>query len=170
MGDKYRGSNDVNENDTGLVLHEIGVGTFAAIERRLPGWRLTRHFRFREFWCKDGTRPERGTKKTYRYLCRVYLEPMRRKFGACSVHSGYRTPSWNQHVGGENGSFHVNDWHDDDDVAGDVSFARGTPDQWAKEASRIREHERNGRGGIGVYPNKGFIHIDTRDYPADWRG
>jgi uncharacterized protein YcbK (DUF882 family) len=26
------------------------------------------------------------------------------------------------------------------------------------------------RGGIGVYPGKGFVHVDTRGYDANWRG
>jgi len=32
----------------------------------------------------------------------------------------------------------------------------------------IRKNKRSGKGGLGLYPT--FVHVDIRDYPADWRG
>jgi hypothetical protein len=176
---------DRDEHDSGSVLEALADrGDFAHVDeieideplwfavyrraRRWPRGQLSRHFHLREFYCKDGTRPRPGRWRTYRYLCRVYLVPMRREFGSCTVNSGYRTPSWNAHVGGERGSFHVNDWHDVDDVAADVRFARGSAAQWAAMAIRIRQRRRNGRGGVGRYSS--FVHIDSRDYQANWSG
>jgi hypothetical protein len=171
---------DLHEHDDGSVLEALAgldlvddidesllAGMWRQVRRR-PRGQLTRHFNLREFYCKDGTRPKPGRWRTYRALCRQFLEPMRSKFGACTVNSGYRTPSWNSQVGGERGSFHVNDYHDVDDVAADVTFARGTPAQWHAEAVRLRRSKRGGRGGIGRYST--FVHVDTRDYPADWQG
>lgn len=141
-----------------------------AKRRRRTRRRLSKHFVVEEFDCRDGTRVKSREYKGLQYLCRQFLEPMRAKFGACSVHSGYRTVPYNRAVGGEPNSFHIYPVHDGDDQAADVSFARGTPTQWAAFANSIRRKKRGGRGGIGVYPTQGFVHLDIRDYPANWRG
>jgi hypothetical protein len=132
--------------------------------------RLSKHFVVEEFDCKDGTKVKSREYKGLQYLCRQYLEPMRAKFGACSVHSGYRTRAYNQRVGGASQSFHIYPAHDGNDQAADVSFARGTPSQWHAYANSIRRRKRRGRGGLGLYPTQGFVHIDIRDYKSDWRG
>ena len=130
--------------------------------------RLSKHFVIEEFDCKDGTKVKKREYKGLEYLCRQYLEPMRRKYGPCSVHSGYRTKSWNARVGGEPNSFHMYPFHDGNDQAVDVSFSRGTPSQWHAYANSIRARKRRGRGGLGLY--RTFVHIDIRDYAANWRG
>lgn len=132
--------------------------------------RLSAHFVIEEFDCKDGTKVRPREFSGLEYHCRQYLEPMRKKFGPCSVHSGYRTPDYNRRVGGVSGSYHIYPEHDGNDQAADVSFARGNPEAWGAFANNIRKTKRNGRGGIGIYPTKGFVHIDLRDYQADWRG
>jgi hypothetical protein len=176
MGAPDTSSLDRREHDDGLVLAALDAlprraRILAAVRRpQIRRGQLTAHFHLREFYCKDGTRPRGGRWRTYRALCRQILEPMRDRFGPCSVHSGYRTPRHNAAVGGERGSYHVNDWHDVDDVAADVSFARGTAVEWAEYAALLRGRNRNGRGGVGRYPHRGFVHIDTRDYRADWSG
>lgn len=186
---------DLQENDEGSVLAALEAlslarklrhptvlfGEATVRMRRLRGktgsarkprwWRrgqLTPHFHIREFWCKDGTPPKRGRAKTYRALCRQYLEPMRAEFGPCTITSGYRTPAHNAAVGGEPGSFHVNDWHDKDDVAADSMFARGSASSWAAKAKVLRQRRRNGNGGVGTYTT--FVHCDTRDYQSNWWG
>lgn len=132
--------------------------------------RLSKHFVVEEFDCSDGTRVKRREYNGLRYLCRQYLEPMRARFGPCSVHSGYRTTNWNRRVGGEQNSFHIYPKHDGNDQAADVSFARGTPQQWHAFANSIRRRKRSGRGGLGLYVRQRFVHIDLRDYAANWRG
>ena len=130
--------------------------------------RLSKHFVIEEFDCKDGTKVKRREWDGLEYLCRQYLEPMRRRFGACSVHSGYRTIPWNNHVGGEKNSYHIYPVHDGNDQAVDVSFAKGTPAQWHAMANNIRRRKRGGRGGLGLY--RTFVHIDLRDFQSNWRG
>lgn len=130
--------------------------------------RLSKHFVVEEFDCKDGTKVSPRDYKGLEYLCRQYLEPMRRKYGACSVHSGFRTRRWNDHVGGEDGSYHIYPDHDGNDQAADVSFARGNASNWHATANWIRRRKRGGRGGLGLY--RTFVHIDLRDYSANWRG
>ena len=62
--------------------------------------RLSRHFVVEEFDCKDGTKVQQRDYNGLEYLCRTYLEPLRKKYGAVTVHSGFRTSSWNRKVGG----------------------------------------------------------------------
>ena len=130
--------------------------------------RLSKHFVVEEFDCKDGTKVTPREHAGLEYLCRQYLEPMRRKYGACSVHSGFRTRRHNASVGGEPNSYHIYPDHDGNDQAADVSFARGNPSQWHATANAIRASKRRGRGGLGLY--RTFVHIDIRDYSANWRG
>lgn len=132
---------------------------------------LTKHFNAEEFDCNDGTKvPERYEPQLH-VLCKNFLEPMRAKFGACEVHSGFRTEEWNRLVGGARASYHVyTQRRPRHGVAADVSFAKGSVKDWHTEAKRLRRKNRGGEGGIGYYPQGGFVHIDTRDYPADWNG
>jgi uncharacterized protein YcbK (DUF882 family) len=102
------------------------------------------------------------------YLCRVFLEPLRKKYGAVHVNSGFRTRSYNARVGGASNSMHVYTIHDGNDQAADVTCARGTPTDWHRTLNAIRSSERNGRGGLGLY--RTFVHVDIRDHKADWRG
>src|SRR3954471_24220565 len=93
--------------------------------------RFSKHFVVEEFDCHDGTKVTPREYSGLEYLCRQYLEPMRKRFGPCSVHSGYRTTTYNRRVGGEPNSFHIYPAHDGNDQAADVSFPKGNPVQWA---------------------------------------
>ena len=93
---------------------------------------------------------------------------MRAKYGRVKVNSGFRTAGWNRKIGGASKSYHVYTQHDGNDQAVDITCAKGTPRQWHATANAIRKNKRGGRGGLGLY--KTFIHIDMRDYPANWRG
>jgi uncharacterized protein YcbK (DUF882 family) len=132
--------------------------------------RLSKHFVVEEFDCKDGTKVRPREYNGLEYLCRQYLEPMRRRFGPCTVHSGYRTVNWNRRVGGEPNSYHIYPMHDGNDQAVDVSFARGNAARWHAMANSIRRRKRRGRGGLGLYVRSNFVHIDIRDFAANWRG
>ena len=52
---------------------------------------------------------------------------------------------------------HVND------VAADVTFASGTPQEWDAEGDRLLP-----QGGVGRY--KTFVHVDNRTSRARWTG
>lgn len=132
--------------------------------------RLSRHFVIEEFDCHDGTRVKSREFAGLEYLCRQYLEPLRRQFGPCKVHSGYRTRAYNQQIGGAPNSFHIYPAHDGNDQAADVSFAQSNASQWHAAANAIRNQKRHGKGGLGLYIASNFVHIDIRDYRADWRG
>lgn len=133
--------------------------------------KLSDNFRLGEFYTHDGTRVPDSHVEALKRVCRYVLEPMRKKYGPCRVHSGYRHRGYNAGIGGARNSFHIYDEHDPTEVAVDVSFVRGNPKRWRRSANyRLRRKFKRG-GGIGYYPRGGFIHIDTRrNGAARWDG
>jgi uncharacterized protein YcbK (DUF882 family) len=130
--------------------------------------RLSEHFTVEEFDCHNGVKVPRRDYNGLEYLCKQYLEPLRKKFGPVTVVSGFRTKSYNAGIGGASRSFHVYTEHDGNDQAADIKCARGTPTQWRNFLAGIRSRTRGGKGGLGLY--RTFVHCDIRDYKADWRG
>ena len=130
--------------------------------------RLSKHFVVEEFDCHDGTKVQKRDYKGLSYLCRVYLEPLRKKYGSVHINSGYRAVSYNRKIGGEPNSFHIYPAHDGNDQAADITCRNGNPRQWHAFLNGIRNKKRGGRGGLGLYSS--FVHVDIRDYKADWRG
>ena len=152
---------DASDEDRAAIEAESGgdVALESATARRSR--RLSPHFVLAEFHCHDGTPVPAAALAALRRLVREVLEPMRGKFGRCTVNSGYRTDAYNASVGGASSSQHL--YHRSPaDVAADVVFASGTPRDWAAEAERLLR----GRGGIGTYPS--FTHVDNRPGPARW--
>jgi len=129
---------------------------------------LSKNFKATEFWCHDGSAPPILARPAMIALCRVFLEPMREKFGTALVLSGYRHELYNQAIGGARFSQHVYE-QTFEAVAADMRFAKGTPAQWAAFARGLRAKE-GGRGGVGRYDEAGFIHCDNRSWKADWTG
>jgi len=125
---------------------------------RARDWRWRRvgvHFRAGEFFPPDHDRrpPERGFTGLQR-LCLTALDPMRSRFGVCTVNSGYRSAQRNQQVGGAPRSFHRYELREWRVPAADVRFARGTPLDWARHAVSL------GVGGVIRYPT--HVHVDLR--------
>jgi uncharacterized protein YcbK (DUF882 family) len=131
---------------------------------------ITPHFHVAEFDCHDGTKVPQMAMNELHGLCANYLEPLRAKFGAVLVHSGYRTTEYNRRIGGARQSFHIYTLGHRWGVAADVECAKGDVDRWWQFIARLRRDERDGRGGLGRYPQGGFIHVDNRTYQADWEG
>ena len=76
-----------------------------------------------------------------------------------NITSAYRTASWNAKVKGSPKSQHIAG------RAADIVVPRlGVEDlaEWAAKIPAFRD------GGIGTYPNKGFVHVDVRDGRARW--
>ncbi len=129
-----------------------------------PG-QLSPHYNIREFDCHDGRKVPAAAVPALTRLCNEFLEPMRKKYGPGRVLSGYRHAAYNKKIGGATKSQH--DYDDDPTtVAADITYGKGTPSQWAAEARRIRD--KLGYGGVGEYPNSGFVHMDNRRYVANW--
>ena len=130
--------------------------------------RLSKNFTVEEFDCHDGTKVQKRDYNGLEYLCKQFLEPLRAKYGAVHINSGYRTPSYNARVGGASNSYHVYTAHDGNDQAADITCQKGRPSDWHATLNAIRNRKRNGRGGLGLYAS--FVHVDIRDYKSDWRG
>ena len=101
-------------------------------------------------------------------LCKEFLEPLRKKYGRVRINSGFRTAAYNRTVGGASNSMHIYTAHDGNDQAADIRCAKGGPRDWHRTLNAIRAKERGGKGGLGLYGS--FVHVDIRDYKADWRG
>jgi hypothetical protein len=132
---------------------------------------LSKNFVLAEFHCCRGhcagaAVPSAAIPALRRLVTNV-LQPMRDKFGACSVHSGFRNDAHNAHVGGEDNSHHQ--YHRrPTSPAADVSFATGDVEAWATEARRLFARLGN-VGGIGRYPAQRFVHCDLgakRSWPT----
>jgi Peptidase M15 len=147
-------------------------GWEALVRNRKEWWakenrnKLTANFKATEFYTHDGTPCPTTSRNAMVRLCRDYLEPLRKKFGTAFVLSGYRHEAYNQRIGGARHSQHIYE-HSFENVAADMRFQKGTPAMWAAEAKRLRT-KHGGKGGIGVYPRSGFVHVDNRNYKADW--
>jgi hypothetical protein len=121
---------------------------------------LSANFTLAEFHCCHGHCAQgfvpSAALPALRTLVTEVLQPLRDRFGRCTVNSGFRTELHNRHVGGETNSFHRYDLHPSG-PASDLTFVNGTVNQWAAEARRLLG---GSRGGIGRYPQQNFIHVD----------
>lgn len=147
--------------ETPAVLRRL-ASTLRIPPRRAEPGRLSPHFRVEEFNCKDGTAVPKGSVEALTRLANEVLEPLRERFGACHVMSGYRHQAYNRRIGGARFSQHIYDQHPKS-VAADLTFARGRPSEWADAAEPLL-----GSGGLGRYPS--FIHVDNRGARARWSG
>jgi hypothetical protein len=139
------------------------------IREREDGGQITPHFHMKEFRTKDarGSAVPVMSWPALIRLCEDYLEPMRAKFGKCTVISGYRHRAYNNSLpGAATNSQHIYD-ETPDSVAADTRYDQGSPAQWVAHAKQLRTQLGN-KGGIGRYDRDGFIHIDNRGFAADW--
>lgn len=147
----------------------------AAIKRHWPNGKISRHFGYREFFCRDGMPFPTRAIPHLEWYCKNVLEPMRERFGPATVSGPYRHYWYNRRVvKGASLSFHVWDRYVDGTASGsalacDLSFARGTPKEWADYAASILRRFGRG-GGIGVYNRSRFTHVDSRRQRSRWPG
>ena len=92
------------------------------------------------------------------------VDDLRESFGKpCTILSSYRSSDYNKAVGGVGLSQHM------EFRALDIAFDGVTSKQ---VYDRLIEWRKAGKfvGGLGVYPTSCFVHIDTRNSNATWRG
>lgn len=121
---------------------------------------LTPHFHLSEFNCKDGTSVPKSAVPALRRLATDVLEPLRERFGPCTIMSGYRHAAYNKRIGGATFSQHIYDLHPST-VAADVVLKSGRPSEWADAAEPLLL-----AGGLGRYPS--FVHVDNRGTKTRW--
>ena len=118
--------------------------------------KLSTHFKVKEFACKDGSDAVLVAPRLV-----MVLQSIRSHFGtAVTINSGYRTPQYNAKVGGVAHSQHCYG------TAADITVRGQTPAAVAAYARELMPDW----GGVGVYSQKGFTHIDVREAKADWNG
>lgn len=106
---------------------------------------LTKNFKVREFRCKDGT----DLVLIDVYFVQTVLQKIRDHFGkAVTINSGYRTPDYNEKIGGAKNSYHIKG------QAFDIVVSQLTPLQVAQYAEEI--------GVLGIIQYNTFVHIDSR--------
>lgn len=108
---------------------------------------ISANFKIKEFACKNGSDPIKIDQ-----LLVAYLQKARDYFKVPIIlNSAYRTAGYNKQVGGAKNSYHVKG------QAADLHTNRKVDlYELAKYFESI------GCQGIIVYPNSGFVHIDTR--------
>ena len=92
------------------------------------------------------------------------VDDLRESFGKpCTILSSYRSSDYNKAVGGVGLSQHM------EFRALDIAFDGISPQH---VYDRLIEWRKAGKfvGGLGIYPTSGFVHIDTRNSNATWRG
>ena len=130
--------------------------------REKPIMRLgTTHFTAEEFACKDGSAaPVQYYTSTQSLM--LQLEVLREELGgvAVTITSGYRSPSYNESVGGAEHSKHLYA------QAADIKVAGHSPEVVADTIEKLIAQGRMLEGGLGRYPN--FTHYDVRGKRARW--
>lgn len=116
--------------------------------------KLSPHFELSELVSdKDTAKPDAAALANLEALCKTALEPLRAALGRpLTVTSGYRSPAYNASIGGAPGSQHTQG------IAADIAI--GSDDACIKAAALASKIA--AIGGVGVYPGRGFIHVDIR--------
>ena len=118
---------------------------------------LSEHFTLREFVC-----PCCGL-MIFNDRLLVALEDLRRRCGdrPVTILSGVRCPDYNEAADGGPCSQHLVG------TACDIVVRDLHPYEVAEHAEAVTQFA---HGGIGVYPNRGFVHVDVRNGVARWDG
>lgn len=120
------------------------------------GKQLSAHFKVREFACGDGSDAVLVAPRLV-----MVLETIRAHFGAAvTISSGYRTPQYNAKVDGVAHSQHCYG------TAADITVKGQKPEAVAAYARQLMPDW----GGVGIYSQQGFTHIDVREKRSDWTG
>ena len=117
--------------------------------------KISEHFLRSEFQCKCGCGYDTADSELV-----LMLESIRAHFGQpITITSACRCPSHNERVGGSANSQHLYG------RAADIVIRDHTVEQMYKLADSVNLFR---FGGIGVYPDDRFIHVDVRTHRARW--
>jgi hypothetical protein len=128
----------------------------APLVHAVPDIKVSAHFSLSEF------RPKSSAYNAVRVATELVqlLERIRAAAGGpIHITSGYRPPAYNEYVGGEQNSYHMDGW------AADIFAPHLTTEQLRVVCERVIGNA----GGVGYYPGQGFVHVDVGPY-ARWEG
>ena len=109
---------------------------------------LTRHFKVKEFACKDGSQVIFIDEYLY-----TILDILREKLGKpVIITSGYRTPEWNKKCNGAKYSYHMRG------MAADIKVDGISAKELAKKLNEIVPAE----CGCGIITYENWVHFDVR--------
>jgi uncharacterized protein YcbK (DUF882 family) len=123
---------------------------------------LTKNFSIYEFACHDGTDVPWSLVDNVTELAKN-LQVLRDELGEpVKILSGFRNPTYNAKIGGEDHSFHMKA------MAGDLTVKSLTPKQLHTKIESLIAAGKMKQGGLGLY--NGFVHYDVRGVKARWNG
>jgi uncharacterized protein YcbK (DUF882 family) len=125
---------------------------------------ITEHFSLAEFACPDyGVPTEPKHLERLARLC-AQLEVVREELGGApiTIISGYRSPSYNERIGGATKSQHMNA------CAADIKVKGVSPRDVHTAILRLIKEGKVEEGGLGLYET--FVHFDVRGHRARWYG
>ena len=127
---------------------------------------LTKNFKLQEWSCK--TTPKTGVPWDLVpnvQRCADNLQMLRDHIAKpIVIISGWRSPLYNEKIGGAKKSQHMTG------KAADIRVAGMTPDDVAEQIELLISRGKMEQGGIGIYPGSNFVHYDCRGLKARWRG
>lgn len=127
---------------------------------RTPSRKLTPNFNLNEFHCSDGTAVPSALVPNVEKLATA-LQVLRDHIGKpIRITSGYRTPTYNERIGGKKASYHLKA------MAADFKVEGMTPRVLASKIESLIAQGRMPAGGLGVYAS--FVHYDTRGRNNRW--
>ena len=123
--------------------------------------RLTKNFTLDEFDSSDGAVMPSDVAKNVKQLAenlQVLRDYVKKPI---KINSGYRSPAWNQKVGGVSNSQHLLG------NASDIVISGMSPNEVARTIETLIASGKMKQGGLGIYPN--FVHYDIRGTKARWK-
>lgn len=124
--------------------------------------KLTENFSLDEFACKDGTPVPNELMANVIELANN-LQVLRDKLQApVHINSGYRSPEYNEKIGGVKNSQHMQA------KAADITTRDYSPSELATIIETLIAAGKMKEGGVGRY--RGFVHYDVRGTHARWQG
>lgn len=145
-----------------FFMYQFLKGSVKRGIRYLTKGNVTKHFKWAEFDCKDGTAvPVEYEANVLRVA--KNLEVLREALGGVPirVNSGYRTPLHNQKVGGVKNSRHLTA------SAADIYVKGFTPKQVFDKILELIRAGKMEPGGVGLYET--FVHYDIGGVLKTWK-
>ena len=168
---------------------------FIQVTRENQNFRVSEHFRLRQFLTKD----QFNVWPKYVLIDPLLIDKLELTIQELqsegvrveNVHvmSGFRTPRYNvgggntagranlsRHMYGDGADVYVDNNRDGqpDDITGDRRVTTADAEKFARAAERVESQYRSLLGGIGIYPaccgHGPFTHVDVRGHRARWRG